>query len=283
MKPADRFAAVLLSLLREGHLPSSRIRGRNRDRLKSLLASGILMEEKKGAGRRIVVRSPAHLQVFIEENYPSGLEEAITDNAPGASGIAMARDSKRRLQRDMEPVLLRGSGSISISFGESSLPVGELTGKFGAASFMNDGNPGARYEGDLATVENLELFTHFFEISPRESLAVYTGGRCSGLLLKWLASPGMRRCQITHYGDWDPVGLDEYLRIRSACPGRTSLYLPEDLEGLFRKYGNRNLIEGNASLTPRIRNSSDPAVVRVVSLINRFNAGLEQEALLIRR
>jgi len=40
----------------------------------------------------------------------------------------------------------------------------------------------------------------------------------------------MSSCRIVHYGDWDPVGLDEYLRIKDACPELTSFFVPDNLE-----------------------------------------------------
>jgi hypothetical protein len=285
MKPIDPFAAILRKLLRKllwnGHIPSSKVRGRNRERLKSLFASGILKEESKAGGRRIVIESAEHFRKFITGCYPSGLAPEHAALPPRASGVAAFRDSKRSGSRNCEPVLLRGFDGAVLILEENPLPVAELTSTFGMASFINDGNPGFQYSGTVATVENLEMFLHFEDIKPKEKLAVYTGGRSSRLLLEWLASSGMSNCRIVHYGDWDPVGLDEYLRIKDACPGRTNLFVPDNLEELFRRYSNSGLIEGNIAIHGRLRSSNDPSVKYVVSLIDRFNAGLEQEVLLL--
>ena len=281
MKPVDPFAEILRKLLLNGHIPSSRVRGRNRERLKSLFASGILREESKAGGSRIVIESAEHFRKFIAGCYPSGLAPEHTALPPRASGVAALRDSKRSTKRDCEPVLLRGLGDVVLSSDKNHLPVAELTRTFGMASFINDGNSGFQYKGTIATVENLELFLHFEDIQPEEKLAVYTGGRSSRLLLEWLSSPGMSNCRIVHYGDWDPVGLDEYLRIKDACPERTSLFVPDNLEELFRRYSNRGLIDGSIAIHGRLRRSADPSVKYVVSLMDRFNAGLEQEVLLL--
>ena len=281
MKPFDSFAAILRKLLMNGHIPSSKVRGRNRERLKSLFASGILKEEPKAGGKRIVIESAEHFRKFITGCYPSGLAPEHAALPPRASGVAAFRDSKRSGSRDCEPVLLRGFGKAVLSSEEIPLHVAELTRTFGMASFINNGNPGFQYGGTVATVENLEMFLHFEDIRSEEKLAVYTGGRSSRLLLEWLSSPGMSSCRIVHYGDWDPVGLDEYLRIKDACPERTSLFVPDNLEELFRRYSNSGLIEGNTAVLGRLRSSYDPSVKYVVSLIDRFNAGLEQEVLLL--
>lgn len=281
MKPIDPFAAILRKLLWNGHIPSSKVRGRNRERLKSLFASGILKEEPRAGGRRIVIESAEHFRKFITGCYPSGLAPEHASLPPRASGVAAFRDSKKSGSRNCEPVHLRGFDGAVLILEENLLPAAELTSTFGMASFINNGNPGFQYSGTVATVENLEMFLHFEDIQPKEKLAVYTGGRSSRLLLEWLASSGMSSCRIVHYGDWDPVGLDEYLRIKDACPGRTSLFVPDNLEELFRRYSNSGLIEGNIAIHGRLRSSDDPSVKYVVSLIDRFNAGLEQEVLIL--
>jgi len=283
MKPVDPFASILRKLLENGHIPASKVRGRNRERLRSLFASGILKEESKAGGSRIVIESEEHFRKFITGCYPSGLAPEHAAFPPRASGVAAFRDSKRSGSRNCEPLLLRGFGDAVLCSEGKPFPVAELTGTFGMASFINNGNPGFQYTGTVATVENLEMFLHFEDIRPEEKLAIYTGGRSSRLLLEWLASPGMSNCRIVHYGDWDPVGLDEYLRIKDACPGRTSLFVPDNLEELFRRYSNSGLIEGNTAIHGRLRSSDDDSVKYVVSLIDRFNAGLEQEVLLLVR
>ncbi len=281
MKPVDPFAAILRKLLWNGHIPSSMVRGRNRERLKSLFASGILKEEPKAGGRRIVIESAEHFREFIIGCYPSGLAAEHAALPPRASGVATYRDSKRSGSRNCEPVLLRGFGEAVLSSEGNTMPVAELTATFGMASFINNGNYSFQYVGTVATVENLEMFMHFEDIRPEEKLAVYTGGRSSRLLLKWLASPGMSSCRIVHYGDWDPVGLDEYLRIKDVCPKRTSLFVPDNLEELFRRYSKSGLVEENTAVLQRLRSSDDSSVQCIVSLMDRFNAGLEQEVLLL--
>ena len=281
MKPVDSFAAVLKKLLWDGHIPSSRVKGRNRDRLKSLFASGILKEEPKAGGSRIVIESARHFRQFIVGCYPSGLASEHAVLPPRASGVAAFRDSRKGLLRMCEPVLLRGFDDAVLNSEDNSLPAAELTRAFGMASFISSRGLDFHYDGAVATIENLELFLHFEDIKPNEKLVVYTGGRISRLLLEWLASSGMSGCRIVHYGDWDPVGLDEYLRIKEACSGRTILFMPDDLEELFDRYSKPGLVEDNTAILGRLRGSADPSVKYVVSLMDRFNAGLEQEVLLL--
>ncbi|MCD6589074.1 MAG: hypothetical protein J7K88_11045 [Candidatus Fermentibacteraceae bacterium] len=90
----------------------------------------------------------------------------------------------------------------------------------------------------------------------------------------------MKNTIVTHYGDYDPVGLGEYLRIKNKRTDRTELYLPENLEELVAKYGSEELLAKSRKLMPELRGSSDKAVRRVVSILNSTGRALEQELLL---
>lgn len=136
--------------------------------------------------------------------------------------------------------------------------------------------------GVMAIVENLEVFWNFEKLKTGAQLAVYAQGRLSGRVLNWLSSPAMAQARIIHCGDYDPVGLDEFLRLKAACPERTELYLPPNLGDLLSRYGKRNLLMGkNAAVLARLRKSQIQDVCRVVELMDRYGVGLEQEILLL--
>jgi hypothetical protein len=103
----------------------------------------------------------------------------------------------------------------------------------------------------------------------------------SGNLLAWLSSSAMAQARIIHCGDYDPVGLDEYLRLKAACPGRIKLHFPSGLEDLLSRYGKKELLLGNnAAILARLRKVEDHDVRTLVKLIDLYGVGLEQEALL---
>lgn len=137
--------------------------------------------------------------------------------------------------------------------------------------------------GRIATVENPTVFTSFDSLNTGLSLALYARGCFSRRVLSWLAQQAATGLEIIHFGDYDPVGLKEYLKLRAACGERVSLYLPEDLPALFRKYSNPKLLQRRKSqfLLQRLRKSEDRSVLKVIRLIEETNAGLEQEALLV--
>jgi hypothetical protein len=77
-------------------------------------------------------------------------------------------------------------------------------------------------------------------------------------------------------------GSDDYLRLKTACPGRARLHLPPNLADLLFRYGNKELLSGNNdAILARLRKTEDQEVGRIVELMDRFGVGLDQEILLL--
>jgi hypothetical protein len=91
----------------------------------------------------------------------------------------------------------------------------------------------------------------------------------------------MSVCVFLHCGDYDPVGLDEYLREKQVLGERVTLYLPPQLERLTRKYGRPELLADSMSVLERLRGSDDESIKKVIDIFNVTGCGLEQEVLLI--
>lgn len=281
MPPVDALAEKLETLLLQGALPASRLSRGDRTRLQALFDAGVLQQERSGAGLRVVVQQPVALRAFAEKTYPSGLR-GTGDGLPArARAVARLRDSKKGQGRCPVTVLLRGFDGCRLTAGSTTLAVADWTALAGVAAVGLDriGNWG--FSGTLALVENLELFWHIEQIVPTVELALYAEGRLTQRILRWLTSPSMQRARVIHFGDFDPVGLDEYLRLKQACPERSALYRPDNLEDLFRKYSKPRLLTDNTAIMNRLRKVDDPEVSSIVEVIDRFGGGLEQEALLI--
>lgn len=103
----------------------------------------------------------------------------------------------------------------------------------------------------------------------------------SARLLKWLASPEMKQCHIIHWGDYDPVGVYQFLRLVDACPSRVTVYAPSEVDELLPKYGKRTLVTRQPKYLDLVRSrESDPHVRRMIGLFDKYRRGLEQEVLL---
>jgi len=277
----DSLAKHLATLLDTFALPSSSISKADRKRIQSLFDAGVIEEVRSGAGRRIIVTNQTALQAFILSLYPSGLEGFAGDLPSRSKAVAECRDSKKAIGKRPAILLARGFNGCAFHKGELRLPVAEWTKSAGVASLCLDAIEGWQCRGTLGLVENLETFWHIERIAPFVDLAIYSEGRIGANVLDWLISPGMIEAQVVHFPDYDPVGIDEYLRIKRACPERTELFRPADLEKLFIRYGKAQLLHDNQAVLARLRKSADSDVHSVVELMDRFGVGLEQEALLI--
>jgi hypothetical protein len=135
----------------------------------------------------------------------------------------------------------------------------------------------------LRTFEGPVMFSSFERLGLDVPLAIYGQGRLSKRLLHWLANQANAKFSVLHLPDYDPVGLHDFERIRGSLGSRVRLYLPLNLEELFAKYSKRQLLGKRKSqvLLSKVRRSDSPDVQKVIGLIDKHNAGLEQEALLI--
>ena len=279
--PIDSLARHLAALADSSSLPASSVPKADRRRLQSLFDAGIIEEVRAGAGRRLIVTNQAALRAFAESLYPSGLEGFTGDLPARSKAVAELRDSKRAIGKSPTTLLIRGFNGCAFQRGESRLPVAEWTESAGVAALCLDSMGGWECRGTLGLVENLETFWHIERIAPFVDLAVYAEGRIGADVLDWLNSPGMIRTRVVHFPDYDPVGMDEYLRIKRACPERAELFRPDDLEKLFARFGKAQLLHDSKAVLARLRKSAERDVRYVVELMDRYGVGLEQEALLI--
>ncbi len=293
----DPLEGVLRALIEDGHLPASRLSGRCRRRLRPLFEAGVLDEEPAAGGRRVVAREPAALAAFARNLLPGAFAAAggsgmsppaaatglRAEETPRAAGILARRNAKAAGRGRGEPVLLRGFGRArleAIGRAAAPLPVAALTRRAGLAAVRLDRPFAWGFTGRLAVVENLEPFWHVERLGLQCDLALYAGGRLAGLVLEWLASPAMAGARVLHLGDYDPVGLGEYLRLAEALGGRAELYVPPGLDRLVRRYGKPALLADQAAHIPRLRACTDERVQEVLAVIEARGAGLEQEVLL---
>ena len=276
----DALAAKLLLLISQGSLAASRLTDRDSSRLQSLFETGVLRVERSGAGKKVMVHNREALGAFVQRFYPSGLLGTSEELPPRSRAVAEFRDSKKARETGSLMVLMRGFGICDFRAGLEKLDVAHWTELAGVAAMCLEGRPW-EFSGILAVVENLEVFHHFEKLKTGAELAIYAQGRLSDRVLGWLSAPPMARARIIHCGDYDPVGLDEYLRVKVACPGRVKLYLPANLEELLSSYGKKDLLLGNnATVLARLRKTDDQEVRQIVELIDRYGVGLEQEILL---
>ncbi len=190
------------------------------------------------------------------------------------------RDSKAGKPLVARAMFMRGFNGTELRRKSGCFPLAELTEAHDLAGILVDPDDPWKTMGVLATVENFELFMHVEKVVPGVDAALWTAGRLDQRVLGWIASMPVKR--VLHVGDYDPVGLDEYIRVRAALPeGLARLYVPYDFEERLTRFGNVDLLLKSMSVLERIRQQASGEVQDVLAIIDRHGKALEQEGLLI--
>jgi hypothetical protein len=249
--------------------------------LAPLLDSGIVTEDKSGAGRSLVVRNPGAFRDFIQHHFPNA--PVLAGASSRVAGVSRFRDTKAVASDLPEIVTIRAWQNDLLQTNGNPIATAEATRLHGVFSFLLQDTAHYTLHGPCALVENPAVFTQFEHLGLPPRLAIYGHGRSSNRLLDWLASQTAPDFQLLHLPDYDPVGLDEFTRLRERLGARVQLYLPENLADLFAHHANGELLEkpSTQSLLAKLRQSQIAEVRIVLALIEKHNAGLEQEALLI--
>ena len=289
MQPLNPLANLLDQLLMNGEVVRSKISVRARRDLAKLFDLGALREEKRGGGRVVVVANRESVQRFADREFPSGLF-AENDASTGRRTQSLNRfgDTKSMPGLDFEFVLLRAFDSAKITTKISGhivkVNAPEITRQTGCVALMLQDTDNLadlpHIDGNVATVEGPELFYRFDWAAVDVNVVILTYGRMSERLRNWVTSP-MVEGTLTHFGDYDPVGLDEYRKLKERA-SRTSFYLPPDLEKYFRSgFLKPALMDKSSVLLPRLAKMKDAAILTLIDLMQRYGGGVEQEVLLV--
>lgn len=248
----------------------------------ALIEGGVLVWEKAGGGRRLIVHSPEGLSRFLAAKFPIPAGE-VERLDPRTQGVARFRNSKTRRGTGCEIVCLRAWAASQLWREQESVDIVTPTNEHGVFAIRLGDTTPYRLTGCVALVENPAAFFAWERLSTFAGLAIYSQGRFSRRLLRWLGAQQAETFHLLHAPDYDPAGLADFLRLAFILNNRVSLYLPGDLRARFQKFSKHSLIKRKRSLdTLRIlRSSVHPQVREVVALIDECNAGLEQEALLL--
>jgi len=277
----EQVRAQLERFAREGTLAGTACSKALRTRLLPLLASGIVAEERAGAGRRFVLADRQAFARFLARQFPAA-------DLPGpalsrVTGLGRFRDSKAYSSDTPEIVAVRAARDVLLDPDGQPVAAAAATAHHGVFAFLLSAGSRYRLEGPTALIENPALFTQWERLGLPVGLALYSQGKISGRLLDWLVRQTASRFTLLHLPDYDPAGLVEHERLCRRLGSRVELYWPEDLEARFHRYANRWLLDRprQRAALARLRAAASPAVRAVVALIDRSNGGLEQEALLL--
>lgn len=290
MQPLNPLANLLHQLLTTGEVVRSKISVKANKNLTTLFDLGALREEKRGGGWVVVVANQESVRRFADKQFPSGLA-GENDTSAGRRTQSLNRfgDTKSMPRLDFEFVLLRAFGDAQVTTKMASRTIKvdapEITRQAGCFALTlqdtSDITDLPFIRGNIATVEGPELFYRFDWATAGISVAILTYGRMSERLLNWVASP-MVEGQLTHFGDYDPVGLDDYRKLQERA-SRASFYLPVNLERHFKekRFLKPALMDKSSALLPRLAETKNLSILTVIDLMQRYGGGVEQEVLLL--
>jgi len=277
MQPINPLAHCLQEFLAGRTVTRSSLGTRARTALQPLFDAQALSEKRSGGGWIICPDNAKAIEHFARDHFPSGL---LHDGSPmsRAEAVALLGNAKRGKNLTGEPLLIRAFSDIPLSGNGKEIDIQTWTQQCGVASILlTDDNKWTYPAQHIATVENLEPFLQFEQRFSGYDAAIYGAGRMSERLLTWLAKNTFK---ITHFGDYDPVGLSEFLRMKTRCGNRAKLYIPEQLSTLLASsYGKPELMRDSSTLLPRLRQFDDKQVQFVLQEIEEVASGLEQEKL----
>lgn len=250
----------------------------------ALETCGAIERRPAGRGELLRVHSIEAFSLFVSDRFPLGLEDPGDTPADRVSGVRLFGDAKAALRGRCEGVFVRSTKSGTSLESESGqlLPVAEWTSIGGVAALTLEESRHWQFSGTVAIVENAETFWQFERELPEADLAVYAAGRLSERVVGWLASEGMRGCRLVHWGDYDPVGCMEFIRLRERCGDRVTTHLPRRVEDLLPKFGKAALLTDQIDILTALRRLAAPSeVAALLDMFDRHRRGLEQEALLM--
>lgn len=280
-QPLDSFAKALYALLAGEKIPLSTVSGTTQKRLQPAIDAGAVQVRRSGGGNVMLCSNPVILQSFANNNYPNGLLAApLVEHGARTGALARFRDTKAEGGLDFELAHIRVFDDAALSIEGESVHAAKQTQRLGCVSSVLGGAFEPQLSGRVALVEGPELFMRYDWIADDVAAVVHYAGRISDRMLDWL-----QRCHaitvVLHFADYDPVGLCEYLRVKGRLAEKVFPHAPSMIDKLFYQYSKSTLLQKNAALMPRLVNSNDPYVQRIVALMQAYGAGLEQEALLL--
>lgn len=256
--------AYLTALLETGNIAHSSVRF---SVLSELQALDLVVVESNRSRRRVIVKNLDAFTEWLDAHYPPAPSDLDT-LLPRAQNMARTRSSKSgATTHEVQPVLIKW-------FGPRNLEPARLTARYGLLAAASNRVSDLAWPAiwHLLLVENWESFhTLDYPLDDRAIVAVYLGGHVPNVTLEALGTVTPPPSRSLCFVDYDWTGLHLYARVRRYLPS-VDLYLPPDLEFLFALYARYDL----ATVQPPFLDD-DPASQRVITLIQQYNAGLEQE------
>ncbi|MFY7944036.1 MAG: hypothetical protein ACOVNZ_05620 [Crocinitomicaceae bacterium] len=230
-----------------------------------LMNGRIIADEKAGKGRKYLIANKDKFTSWLSTQTNS-LEGPVTNKS---EAIQKFKDSKASKTEQVPFYFIRGFQPIKLKQKEIDLPF--FTTTFGA--FLT--NSLEFTSKNICVVENKESFLKAEKLLGESYLFIHKYGRwntndfsaitCDSLLV---------------FSDYDLIGLDEFLKIKSVIP-TAQFYYPENYQELFQKFAVNKKETINQIQSDKVKSSTLFPVVEIRDSVLKNNKFLEQEALFL--
>jgi hypothetical protein len=257
----------LTTLLEKGAVGYTAV---NREALEELLTLEIVGVQSRGIRRTVVVVDRDPLVRWAAARYPQhGIDPDRLATRQG-NIVRSGRSKTGRSAHEVLPFAFKW-------FGDPDDPWTRLTATYGMAAVMTDrlGDLTLPARWHLLTIENWEPFHRSdYTAAKVPVMVVYLGGNAPEIVIAALTTVPRPPARVLHFGDYDWDGLYIFQRLQRALPA-ARLYVPENITGLFKQFGDRRLIDRQTRKTAFNPQCGD--CLPIIQLIEQHNAGLEQE------
>ncbi len=238
--------------------------------LAELFTLGIVAIKTAGIRRSVVSAKPEQLLKWLDARYP---DHCMVPDAAHVREGNIVRSGGSKAGNSAHGVF-----SFQFKwFGKEDDLWTQMTRTYGVAAVLTDRLADftlpARWR--LLTIENWEpFFRTDYSGTPVPVMAAYLGGNAPGSVMEALKTFSTPPELVLHFGDYDWEGLYIFQRLQKVLP-QARLYIPGNIEALFRQFGKRNLIDKQKRKS--LFDEKNRNCLPVIQLIEQHNAGLEQE------
>ncbi len=268
----------LIRLLDNGSLPASSIPRAAKAEIANVHNAGFIKWEKFGSGAKYFIGDKNAIRCLLKSTGYEGEIESLT---PKAKAVALHRDAHKG--RDDALLLHMTTASYARwDNGQYTLNVLDHVANFGIATVV--AMPGDHWHTNqpVGLVENLDLVVYgrqYFTKIGFQGSVIYYNGWLSKAFMRWLTER-KRAPSYVIFPDYDLVGIKNYLLAKESLGNSLSIYVPDNLSDLLKKFGNPERLKSKSDRT-MIESSRDPDAIRLYQALLESGCGLDQESLLL--
>lgn len=274
-------AEKLSRLLQGENIPASKAKHAVID---ELVEEGIILSQGR-IQKKLHLTDKNSLEIYLQNKYAiSNLHQYIEvskkESVTKSELVSVSSDSKIKAVRSFKGFLVNCYNPVRILLQDTPIDIRPVPGLF---HFIYD------FESihlspqiTIVGIENPENFRfiekqkHLFQDLSPLFVSRYPQNQSKDLL-KWLKRIPNK---YLHFGDFDFAGIGIYLNeYKKHLSERASFFIPEDIEDLIKKFGNRNRYDLQKINFDKV-NISEPEILNLINIIHKYRKGLDQEILI---